>query len=547
VRTRVTGANVAAPLKTPPIDDVLRSLRAVQRRMFAQRFLATAARGLLLLGAGLLIVGAVKRWGLGQLPWDAQLALWAAVATGALTLLFTLAKRRGLAQTAAAIDQLGETRDRFTTALAFSRKETQPELGRMALEECTAFIRKREWPSLIRLRLPRELAYVVVPAIALALLQWEARLTFGAREADARLGRAEVEGTAQQLEELARETQRLNEQTPTEDLEKLARELKRTAEQLRANATDPEQAAKAQLRELSALEQLVQELQKTPERPSDSELGELAKALKENAATEEAGTSLEAGDLAKAAEQLEQAMQQLAEQKDQRTKEQIDEALQEALKKLADQQQASEAMKKLAEQMQAQNGENSASSEAMEKLAEMLKNMPGQRGQSKQPGSPQNAQNLQNLLAALQNLKFGEGQPSDGKNPQPGDGKQPGQGIVMQSFADANPGGSPDGQIPSGQPGSERDTGTTATPFGKDAGEVGRDGAAQSLTGRLGEGETMQQFLPTSGDSTKSQRRYKELYEAMAPAAQDAVVQENIPLGSRFFIRRYFESIRPRE
>jgi hypothetical protein len=33
----------------------------------------------------------------------------------------------------------------------------------------------------------------------------------------------------------------------------------------------------------------------------------------------------------------------------------------------------------------------------------------------------------------------------------------------------------------------------------------------------------------------------------MAPAAQDAVEQENIPLGSRLYIRRYFESIRPAE
>ena len=31
----------------------------------------------------------------------------------------------------------------------------------------------------------------------------------------------------------------------------------------------------------------------------------------------------------------------------------------------------------------------------------------------------------------------------------------------------------------------------------------------------------------------------------MAPAAQDALLQEEIPLGSRFFIKRYFESIRP--
>jgi hypothetical protein len=33
----------------------------------------------------------------------------------------------------------------------------------------------------------------------------------------------------------------------------------------------------------------------------------------------------------------------------------------------------------------------------------------------------------------------------------------------------------------------------------------------------------------------------------MAPAAEDAVQQENIPLGSRLLIKRYFEAIRPKE
>jgi hypothetical protein len=37
------------------------------------------------------------------------------------------------------------------------------------------------------------------------------------------------------------------------------------------------------------------------------------------------------------------------------------------------------------------------------------------------------------------------------------------------------------------------------------------------------------------------------LYDSLAPAAEDAVVQEEIPLGSRLLLRRYFEAIRPQE
>ena len=42
-------------------------------------------------------------------------------------------------------------------------------------------------------------------------------------------------------------------------------------------------------------------------------------------------------------------------------------------------------------------------------------------------------------------------------------------------------------------------------------------------------------------------RAYAAEERAKAAAAQDAVLQEDIPLGSRFFIKRYFESIRPKE
>src|SRR5690606_29329796 len=100
-------------------------------------------------------------------------------------------------------------------------------------------------------------------------------------------------------------------------------------------------------------------------------------------------------------------------------------------------------------------------------------------------------------------------------------------------------------QFPTGLPGMDRDTGTTATATGGDASESADKGADLALSGQLGDGESLSQFMPAAADNSQAQRRYRELYDAMAPAAQDAVLQEEIPLGSRFFIQRYFEAIRP--
>ena len=533
-------------MKTPPIDDVLRNLRAAQFRLGLQALLAALVKMGLLAGAVLLLIGAANRWLLGQLPVDLRVAGMVGVAAAFVALLVAVAQRRSLAQVAAIIDRLGATRDRFLTALHFSEEPKDEAMRGFAIQECVRFVQGGRFSQLIPVRVPRQAMYLLVPIVALALLQWEARETFATRDADAAAGRAAVEDTAKKLEDLARKTAAASEEAKSEELKKLAEQLKRSAEELRANAKNAEDGAKSALRELSALEQLVQEMQKPPGTMTPEEMQAMAKALEQNDATKDAAAAMKRGDLAKAAEELEKAMQQLADQKDERTPEEIKKALEDAMKRLAEQKQLSEALQKLAQQLQRSAADKGGdSNEAAKQLADMLRKMAqGKSGQSK---SQQGATAMKNLMSALQNMKFGEGQ-GEGES-QPGEAKDQ-SAVVIQSFA---PDGQPavpmgkDGQPPSGQPGSEKDQGTTDTPFGKEKNTAAKDGKSQQLTGRMGEGESLQQALTSAGDQSKSKRGYKDLYDAMAPAAQDAVMQENIPLGSRFFIKRYFEAIRPKE
>ena len=535
-------------MKTPPIDDVLRNLRAARRRLSLQSFLTTLARAGLLAGAGLLVVGAINRGFLGRLPFDLRVTAIAVGAAVVAAVFMTIAGRRGLAEVAGVIDRLGGTRDRFLTALQFSGKSTEEPMRGIALQECVRFVQGGNFSRLIPVRMPREFLYWLVPVVALALLQWEARDTFATRDAQASAARASVEDTAKKLEALARQATKDAEATKSDELKKLAEQLQRGAEQLRANATTPEDGAKAALRELSALEQLVQEMQKSPGALTPEEMKALAKALEENPATKDAAAAMEKGDAAKAAEELEKAMKQLADQKDERTPEEIKKTLEDAIKRLAEQKQLSEALQKLAQQMQRSAAEKGGdSSEAAKQLAQMLRQMAqGKSGQMKGGQQQQGAQAMQNLLSALQNMKFGDGQGQPGSEPQPS--QTPGA-VMMQNFAKEGQGampGSGDNLPPSGQAGSDHDTGTTDNPFGE-KNAAGKEAKAEQLTGRQGEGESLQQSLTSAGDHSKSHRGYKDLYNAMAPAAQDAVLQENIPLGSRFFIKRYFEAIRPQE
>jgi len=519
--------------------------------MALQTFLGALARGALGAAGGLVLAAAFFRLRLERLPLSGSLLAAAAVAL-AFAAAVTWRGRKTLPEIAGIMDRLGRTHDRFLTALAFSGEPATGEMRALAVRECADFVRQGRFDRLARLRCPREAAWLLAPLITLALLQWEARIVFNAKDAETAEARAEVEDTAKKLEELARQTREANARTPSDELKKMADRLKKGAEQLRAQASTPEDAAKAAMRELSALEQLAQEMQKSPSGASAEEMKKLAEALKKNDATKDAAEALKAGDLQKAAEELEKANQKLAEKKDDRTDEEVRKALEQALQQLAGEKQLSEAMQKLAQQMQRSGAQQQGghSGEAMKQLAELLRQL--QQGQNQ--GEPQqgdgggkNSQTLQNLLAALQNMKAGEGEKGGSSKPQQGQGS----GLVaMQSFAGQMPGENPgrgDPNLPSGHPGSERDEGTTDSPFGKDRQEAGKEAQAKQQTGRLGEGESLQQFIPSAGDASKSNRRYKELYNAMAPAAEDAVLQENIPLGSRFFIKRYFEAIRPQE
>ena len=505
----------------------------MRAQSFCDRFVSFA----LCAAFALIFIAAVRRWVLHGPPLPPVWWLAAPALAGLAAFVGTIARCIELRDVAGIVDRLGGTHDRSLTALAFA--ETTTPFHQLAAEECRAFLAKKNFAGLIPIRLPHAARYLLVPIVTLALLHWESRIAADARQRATDAAQKQVNPTAQQLEQLARQIEKTLDPAKDEELKKIAGQLRKSAEQLRAQDNGADEAAKAALRELSNLEQMLQQMQKPPADASPEEMKRLAEALAKNDATKPAAEAMKAGNLAEAAKELEEAAKQPGRDEAEKT-------LREALERLAKQRELSEAMQQLAKQLQQDGGEG-ASSEALQKLAQMLKKMGGQKSSSGQPGQQPTAEQLKNLLAVLENMKFGEPQESGGEPKSSGEGN--GQ-LTMQSFAKPNPDGSgqPDGSsIPSGLPGSEHDTGTTETPFGKKPGDPAGKGNDAALKGRLNEGESLSQLLPTVGDTSKSARRYKELYEALAPFAEEAVVQENIPLGSRFLIKRYFESIRPKE
>jgi hypothetical protein len=553
--TTVAIPPIAAGRPLPPLASVLRRAR---RRLLAQRFVDWLGACLLAAGGLLLALGAVSflRGGaVFQLWW---LSIGLGVALG-VALLGAAAGWIDLAGTAKVIDRRARTHDRFHTALAFTSRSPRSGFEELTLTECARYgesFAVRRWTPI---RLPRAARFLVVPALALALLCWHAALHIGEPPADPALDAA-IARRAAALQTLAAQLRRADTQGKTPDLERLAAELKRAAERLRdSSAESASDKLKGALGQISSLESMLAEMKQAgaAEKASPAELAALSAALAANSQTQDAAKSVQQGQLEQAAAQLEKLLQQLEKQGN------AAQAMQQLAQSMQDQAaRLTEAEKNgVAQQMQlaaqaAQAGQTELSRQAMQRLAGLLRklgqNGAGQAGKSSGGTggvTPEMTQNeLQNLLNALENMKAGLGDPgkSDGApSPQDGKGGEPSLAVV-ESFT-RNPSASQAGNLPSGLPGTARDEGSTKNIFADHPPDTDakRTGPAARLEGVLGDGQSLQELLGAAGDRAKASTRYRDLYNAMAPAAQDAVEQEDIPLGSRFFIGRYFDNIRP--
>lgn len=531
-------------LKPNQSAEILPLLRELRRRLVVRSFLHTFAAALLIAGGALVTVAAWRHFSAPGEPLGIALPLVLFVVAAAFAVGFVMVTRPDLHRVATLVDRVGDTRDRLLTALVLSEPgESSSPFALLAREECRAYLERNDVRQLIRTHPPRMTGWIVVPLTALAILAWQASVQRDRLRAEKAEAQKVIAGTTNAIDQLARQAEKVAEQARSEELRKLAEQLQQSAQRLRTE-TNADEAQKAALRELSSLENMMKELQRQPS-PAE-ELKELAKALSTLPGMQDVLNALNEKDLAEAQRAMDRAMQKQNENKpDQLTEEQVEKQLQQAMQRLGDQRRLSEALQKFMEQAKKEAG-GGMTHQAMNQLRQMMEQMSKQGDQGDADSGQQNRQmTLQEMIAALENMKFGDGQANKGsESQQVPNGPQ----ISMESFGSTNPQGQPqmgNADLPSGRPGSERDFGTTDTPFGAKS-DPQEKGGEMALKGRLGQGETLSTMMPTAADNSKAAQRYKELVEAAAAAAENAVEQEEIPLGSRFLVKKYFESIRPK-
>lgn len=494
--------------EVPPLVAIMREilyrqLQPVRQRQWAVRVFRAAVWGV---GAGsiaaavlgsLRLVGWLSTTGIG---WGLLLGLPIAVVAAAAVREWL---KTDWLPAARAIDGHYELKDRTETALAFLRRDQAAhanELEQLQLADAVRHLQRVEAKQVVPFVLPSSFRWAAATtALAVALLCWptgRSQVSAGpSTPLDAIV--AEAEMVEEDLKELLDELP--EEHDP--ELDAIVKELLAKAAEMKEPGVDVREAL-AKLSEMqSALQTVAAEFNVAA---TDEQMKAIGEALQSAESLQEAGQALQEGQYDKASEALAKLDTPKLDRKESR-------AVADKLKK-ASEDAAQKGMKKLSE----------AAKEAAEGLD---KDNPTQskNGLNKLGESAKKQGNAKKIAAMLkkQSDKLGESKSNCQGNSQ-GDGNQPAK-----------------------KPSQKAGKGTNSNVQG-DRTDLAANRNEEKIKGLKGEqGDSDVETLTTTEANEQSKRELKDVYHKYRKLSDAVLESEDIPLGHRQTIRRYFEAIRP--
>jgi len=170
----------------------------------------------------------------------------------------------------------------------------------------------------------------------------------------------------------------------------------------------------------------------------------------------------------------------------------------------------------------------------------------GQQGQGQRPGGQQ-GQGQQGQG------QQGQGQQGQGPGQGPGQGQGPlvlgpgGKPIPMDMPGSGSGDGNQPGGSGSGKGGKEYGSGSGGDPEGEATDIAGKNVDVRAEAVDSGAGPTRAEVILSAADRGFTGKPYQKVYKQYRTVAEDQIDKEEIPDGMRFYVRRYFQLIRPRE
>ena len=395
-----------------------------------------------------------------------------------------------------------------------------------------------------------------------------------------RMDRREVFERLGSLERELAESSELDREAQDEGLKELARELEKSGlTKSAAEALSEKRLADAE----QALRELAERLKKKQSPPSKAELEKLRSALqKASAASSEhqAGIDQRRKELEEEEQSLLKKKQQgdsspRNEQKLAENRRKLERLSRDKQRSDKSQQQLSELDKQLQEAARQLMQDAQAAGQSLESAAEDVNRMGKQQQTDEQ--KKEMLKRLQELREVLRQQgkggkeqmdrmqRFGErargGGKQPGQNGQPGNGSQPGQLRLTRGSGD---GPGIDVPMPGSSPGAGKEGGQDGAQTGAQAGKgygqghdehlagdpTKLDGKTQDVTAAgvdSGQGAASAEVIYGAAQRGFVGRGYQKVFTNYQTVAEQVMQQDEIPPGYRFYVRRYFQLIRPRD
>jgi hypothetical protein len=430
------------------------------------------------------------------------------------------------------IDVRANLKDRTVSALEFITRGPKEPLTELQIKDTFRNLRDISPKRIAPFSMPREVKFCVILAAMLLVLS---HVELFRPEAES----VEVDTTPQITVEAARilrESLLMKEKAKKEedqDLEKLAKELERKAYELNR----PDISRKEAILKLSELSKTIRkEMDRAQIAKVESLLRELARQFALNPLLSELGYLLKRGEFESSARKVER--------------------LAEKLKKLNEEQRQNLAY-------ELKRSRESLAGTALASLGDDL----GAAGESLEGGDLEGAgrslrsagQKLRllgrrksrylQLAKLLQQLTMGKIAIAKG---------EPGKlmdlsSLLAQMMGNAGMGGVCQGKgigqgggMKSDSPSNSAGTATDQNIFGE-ATSLEANRQLQQVKGEEGEGVSFSEVLKVVEEGQRSSVGYRKVYSKYSKLSEEALSREEIPLGYRYYVKRYFEMIRPEE
>ena len=482
---------------------ILEQIRSVRRRLSVQRTFQTLARFLcygLLVCVPLFIVDSF----IATFDISPLILLWTALGLSAIALLVSLLRPINLHEAARTIDLKASLKDRAVSGLEFIQRQTDEMLTALQLKDTSDRLQSVPPKEVVRYSVPRETKFIaLIMAVGLAFSFIE---FFDPPEAPATVDfspqiAAETNHLLKQIKESEKAAEEVGLEDTLQELEEKALELKR-------KGITPKEAL-AKLTEMT--EMLSTKMDKAGVAKVDALMKGLGEQFIANPNLSDFGYALKEGRYDRAAERLFNLSNKLGK----------------------------------------------LNSEQRQNIADAFQRG-GSSVQGTEIGTFGNQLTQASTALAQNNLKAAEKRLQDGCENLLACALAKERDRLLaklQSQCQACKAGiSKACSGNGGAPGNGIGTGTDPNPFGV---LTNLDSVRQleQITGVQGAGESTVETTEvlidgdpeTSTDGQSAEDSYKEVYTKYHKLSEDALSQEQIPLGYRFYVKRYFESIKPNE